>query len=84
MHEQDKELTPQYEMSEYEQEELLEKRKNAILNLVETMLKGAPLPVQTMYQMNRSMVHHLLDSMTFEQSEEILNQAESIIEEIRG
>lgn len=40
--------------------------------------------VQTMVRMNLSMVYQFVDNLTFEQTEEVIEKADEIINELRG
>ena len=81
MHEQDNELKPVCTMTK---SELLDKRKTAIKELIEEMSKNLPPMVQTMLTMYRSMVFQFVDSLSFEQTEELLVKVQEIIDRIRG
>ena len=65
-------------------EEILEKRKAAIKNLVETMLGTMPVMMQSLVRMNISSVYLFVDNLTYEQTEDLINQAEEIIGQLRG
>ena len=81
MHEQDNEQLQQFQMNE---SELLEMRKTAILEIIEEMTKNLPPMVQTMLGMYRSTVSQFVDRLTFEQTEELLEKVQEIIDRIRG
>ena len=66
------------------QEEILEKRKQAIKNLLEEMTDSLPTMAQSMLMMYRSTVYRFIDKITFEQTEELLNKIQSVIDDIRG
>ena len=66
------------------QEEILEKRKQAIKNLLEEMTDSLPVMAQSMLMMYRSTVYQFIDKITFEQTEELLNKIQSVIDDIRG
>ena len=66
------------------QEEILEKRKQAIKNLLEEMTDSLPVMAQSMLMMYRSTVYQFIDKITYEQTEELLNKIQSVIDEIRG
>ena len=66
------------------QEEILSRRKLAILKLIENMSAGLPLPAQTMLQMYRGTVQGFVDQLTYEQTEELLTKIQNVIDEIRG
>ena len=66
------------------QEEILEKRKQAIKNLLEEMTDSLPVMAQSMLMMYRSTVYRFIDTITYEQTEELLNKIQSVIDEIRG
>ena len=65
-------------------EEILEKRKQAIKNLLEEMTDSLPVMAQSMLMMYRSTVYQFIDKITYEQTEELLNKIQSVIDEIRG
>ena len=67
-----------------EQEEILEKRKQAIKNLLEEMSDSLPVMAQSMLMMYRSTVYLFIDKITYEQTEELLNKIQSVIDDIRG
>ena len=66
------------------QEEILEKRKQAIKNLLEEMTDSLPVMAQSMIMMYRSTVYQFIDKITYEPTEELLNKIQSVIDEIRG
>ena len=66
------------------QDEILEKRKQAIKNLLEEMTDSLPVMAQSMLMMYRSTVYQFIDKITFEQTEELLNKIQSVIDDIRG
>ena len=66
------------------QEEILEKRKQAIKNLLEEMTDSLPVMAQSMLMMYRSTVYQFIDKITFEQTEELLNKIQTVIDDIRG
>ena len=66
------------------QDEILEKRKQAIKNLLEEMADSLPLMAQSMLMMYRSTVYQFIDKITFKQTEELLNKIQSVIDDIRG
>ena len=66
------------------QEEILEKRKQAIKNLLEEMTDSLPVMAQSMIMMYRSTVYQFIDKITYEQTEELLNKIQSVIDDIRG
>ena len=66
------------------QEEILEKRKQAIKNLLEEMTDSLPVMAQSMIMMYRSTVYQFIDKITYEQTEELLNKIQSVIDNIRG
>ena len=66
------------------QAEILQKRKAAILNLITEMSTSLPPMVQTMVTMYRGTVIQFIDNLTFEQTEEVIAKAQSIINDIRG
>ena len=66
------------------QEKILEKRKQVIKNLLEEMTDNLPVMAQSMLMMYRSMVYQFIDKITYEQTEELLNKIQSVINEIRG
>ena len=67
-----------------EQGEILEKRKQAIKNLLEEMTDTLPVMAQSMLMMYRSTVYQFIDKITYEQTEELLNKIQSVIDDIRG
>ena len=58
--------------------------KNRIKNLVEEMSQNLPLPVKMILTTYRSTVHQFIDNLTDEQLEKVIDQAQEIIDEIRG
>ena len=66
------------------QEEILEKRKQAIKNLLEEMTDSLPVMAQSMLMMYHSTVYRFIDTITYEQTEELLNKIQSVIDDIRG
>ena len=66
------------------QDEILEKRKQAIKNLLEEMTDSLPVMAQSMLMMYRSTVYLFIDKITYEQTEELLNKIQSVIDGIRG
>ena len=66
------------------QDEILEKRKQAIKNLLEEMTDSLPVMAQSMLMMYRSTVYQFIDKITYEQTEESLNKIQSVIDDIRG
>ena len=66
------------------QDEILEKRKQAIKNLLEEMTDSLPVMAQSMLMMYRSTVYQFIDKITYEQTEELLNKIQSVIDDIRG
>ena len=66
------------------QEVILERRKQAILNLIEEMTKGLPPMVGLMLTQYRSMVCQFVDSLTFEQTEELIDKVQHNIDDLRG
>lgn len=81
MHEQDNRQLP---MSMMNESELLEKRKKAILELIEEMSKNLPPMVQTMLMMYRSTVSQFVDTLTLEQTDELIDKVQEILDRIRG
>lgn len=81
MHEQDNEQLQTLKMNE---SELLEKRKKAIVELIEEMTKSLPPMVQTMLIMYRSTVFQFVDALSFEQTEDLIEKVQDIIDRIRG
>ena len=59
-------------------------RKEKIVKLILEMSQALPAPVRMMLTTYQSMVHRFVDELTDEQIEEILDKAQSIIDEIRG
>ena len=66
------------------QGEILEKRKQAIKNLLEEMTDSLPVMAQSMLMMYRSTVYRFIDKITYEQTEELLNKIQTVIDDIRG
>ena len=66
------------------QSELLERRKTAILNLIQEMSQSLPPMVQLMIKQYHTTVAQSLDKLTFEQTEELIEKAQEIIDDIRG
>ena len=66
------------------QKDLLERRKQALLELIEEMTESLPAMVKLMWNQYRSLVLSSLDQLTFEQTEEILEKAQEIIDGLRG
>ena len=66
------------------QEEILEKRKQAIKNLLKKMTDSLPVMAQSMLMMYRSTVYRFIDTITYEQTEELLNKIQLVIDDIRG
>ena len=59
-------------------------RKEKIVNLIMEMSRALPTPVRMVLTTYQSSVRHFVDELTDEQIEEILDKAQSIIDEIRG
>ena len=74
----------QTQITESEKSELLERRKTAILNLITELTETLPPMVGMMIKTYSSMVHQLLDGLSFEQTEELITKAQKIIDDIRG
>lgn len=74
-------LTP---TSQEQENRLLEKRVTGIKTLIKDTIDSLPLPVQTMYMMYHGTVNHLLDNMTFEQTELIIEKVQSVLDGIKG
>ena len=74
----------QTQITETEKAELLERRKAAILNLITEITGTLPLTIQLMIKTYHSMVYQLLDGLTYEQTEELIEKAQRIIDDIRG
>ena len=66
------------------QDEILEKRKQAIKTLLEEMTDNLPVMAQSMLMMYRSTVYQFINKITFEQTEELLNKIQTVIDDIRG
>lgn len=64
--------------------EILSKRKQAILNLIEEMTKNLPPMVQIMVTQYRSTVCQFVDKLTYEQTEELIGKVENVLDELRG
>ena len=64
--------------------EILSKRKRAILNLIEEMIKNLPPMVQIMVTQYRSTVCQFVDKLTYEQTEELIGKVENVLDELRG
>ena len=64
--------------------EILERRKQAILNLIEEMIKNLPPMVQIMVTQYRSTVCQFVDKLTYEQTEELIGKVENVLDELRG
>ena len=43
-----------------------------------------PLPVKTMVTMYHGTVQHLLDNLTFEQTEQIIEKAQNFVDALKG
>ena len=65
-------------------EELLEKRKTAILNLIEQMSENLPPVVKIMVNQYHSMVCQFVDKLTLEQTDELIEKVEGILDDLRG
>ena len=63
---------------------ILERRKQAILNLIDEMSQNLPPMVQMMVRNYRSMVSQSVDALTYEQTEELINKVQGIIDDLRG
>lgn len=64
--------------------EILSKRKRAIVNLIEEMIKNLPPMVQIMVTQYRSTVCQFVDKLTYEQTEELIGKVENVLDELRG
>ena len=82
MNEQNNTPTP---ISATEKTELLERRKQAMLHIIETTIAEIKNPMLTMMiHQYLPMVSRLLDNMTLEQTDEIIDRVQTIIDDIRG
>ena len=81
MHEQDRDLKP---LSEIEASQLLERRKQKIEHLIDETINSLPVMIQGMVRVYRGTVSQYVDSLTFDQTEELINKVDAIINEIRG
>ena len=63
--------------------EKLSHRKNAIMELLEEMSASLPPMVMVMFNANRGLVYQFVDAMTLEQTDELLDKAQAIIDKIR-
>ena len=79
-----KQIQPSKTDSLEPQEVILERRKQAILTLIEEMTKGLPPMVGLMLTQYRSMVCQFVDRLTFEQTEELIDKVQHIIDDLRG
>lgn len=77
-------VNTQTQITESEKAELLERRKTAIINLITELTDTLPPMVGMMIKTYSSTVHQLLDRLTFEQTEELIIKAQTIIDDIRG
>ena len=85
MHEQDNELTlTQNALTEEQKAEILSRRKQAIMSLLDEMKGTLPAMAQSMLTMYRSTVFQFVDGFTYEQTEEMIDRVQSIIDGIRG
>ena len=62
----------------------LERQKKAILSLMDELTSELPLTVQTLIQMNRSTVCHLVDNLSGEQINDLLSRARDILDRIES
>ena len=67
-----------------QKQEILLGRKYAILKIIDEMTETLPPTVKMLLQMNRSTFQQYIDNMTYEQTEEVLDKVQSVIDEIRG
>ena len=67
-----------------EPEEILNRRKKAILNLIEEMTKELPPMVGLMLTQYRSMVCQFVDRLTYEQTENLIQKVQDIVDDLRG
>ena len=74
----------QTQLSEMNESQTLEKRKRAIMELIEEMTKNLPPMVQTMLTMYRSTVYQFVDNLSYEQTEELIDKVQEIIDRLRG
>ena len=87
MHEQDNTLRPMSQTDALTQEDrdlILARRKDAILDLISEMTKSLPPMVQMIVNQYHSMVSQFVDRITYEQSEELIDRVQAIIDDIRG
>ena len=64
--------------------EKLAKRQDAVINLITNMIADLPLMAQTMIRLNYSTLMDFIKSMTWEQSEELLNKITDTVEFIKS
>ena len=74
-------LKPQ---SEEQENRLLESRIMGIKNLIKETVDSLPLPIQTMYMMYHGTVNHLLENLTFEQTEQLIEKVQSVLDSLKG
>ena len=74
--------TPLIQMSE--QEKIRLQRIQNLKNLIENITDSMPLPVKTMVTMYHGTVQHLLDNLTFEQTEQIIEKAQNFVDALKG
>ena len=82
MHEQASAQTQM--LSEYEKEEILQKRQRAVESLIDTMIPTLPIMAQIALNPMRSSVSRFIDEMTYEQTEYIISEIEKILEGLKG
>ena len=81
MNEQGNTLAQTYET--LEKSEILDRRKTAIMELIENMTDSLPIMAQNIVRMNLTTVRRYVEGLTYEQTEEIVEKAQSIIDSIR-
>lgn len=82
MHEQDRAQTPTSETIDCAA--VLERRKRAILALIDEMSLQLPPMVQLMVKTYRSTVSQFVDNLTYEQSEMVIDKVQEILDGLRG
>lgn len=65
-------------------EEMLDRRKNAVMNLITEMTETMPPMAQVMIRANLGTVHQFVDNLTWEQTEEILDRVQNVLDTLRG
>lgn len=82
MHEQDR--APTQQSTTVDCAAVLERRKTAILALIDEMSLQLPPMVQLMVKTYRSTVSQFVDNLTFEQSEMVIDKVQEILDGLRG